>query len=374
MDLKQHFPIPLALSCSFNPENYENAYLRCRAAKRCFWNPSYLCPYVGSVRDPRWGRVMESPGEDPYLNCVMTKAAVQGFQGQSPKEKGKIASCVKHFAGYGAAEGGRDYNWVDISENTLRQYYLPSYKAALDAGAKMVMTSFNVIDGVPSSANKKLFRDILRKEWKFDGTTVSDYAAIHETIINGLAENEEDAAQKCIEAGVDIEMMSTHYINCGKKLVKEGKLSIDLIDQAVRNILNLKNDLGLFENPFKDANPEDEKRLHLCGKHRKMARQAARQSLVLLENNGVLPLKKEAKIGVAGPICRVQILPQEDGLLLPKTAPLLLDALKEKGFQTKSSMTAPLGSMKDQIFDVEDNTEKAAMDLSECDVLISRCG
>ena len=371
---KTAFPIPLALSCSFNPENYENATSVAAAESAASGIHLTFAPMSDLVRDPRWGRVMESPGEDPYLNCVMTKAAVQGFQGQNPKEKGKIASCVKHFAGYGAAEGGRDYNWVDISENTLRQYYLPSYKAALDAGAKMVMTSFNVIDGVPSSANKKLFRDILRKEWKFDGTTISDYAAIHETIINGLAENEEDAAQKCIEAGVDIEMMSTHYINCGKKLVKEGKLSIDLIDQAVRNILNLKNDLGLFENPFKDANPEDEKRLHLCSKHRKMARQAARQSLVLLENNGVLPLKKATKIGVAGPFADTNSASGGWFITAKNGSSSLLAALKEKGFQTKSSMTTPLGSMKDQIFDVEDNTEKAAMDLSDCDVLIAAVG
>lgn len=172
---KTVFPIPLALSCSFNPENYENAASVAAAESSASGIHLTFAPMSDLVRDPRWGRVMESPGEDPYLNCVMTKAAVKGFQGDDPKKKGKIASCVKHFAGYGAAEGGRDYNWVDISENTFRQFYLPSYKAALDAGAKMVMTSFNVIEGIPSSANKKLFRDILRKEWDFDGSRGNHY-------------------------------------------------------------------------------------------------------------------------------------------------------------------------------------------------------
>lgn len=371
---KTAFPIPLALSCSFNPDNYKNATSVAAAESAASGIHLTFAPMADLVRDPRWGRVMESPGEDPYLNCIMTKAAVHGFQGDNPKDKGKIASCVKHFAGYGASEGGRDYNWVDISENTLYQYYLPSYKAALDAGAKMVMTSFNVIDGIPSSANKKLFRNILRKEWNFNGSTISDYAAIHETIINGLAENEEDAAYKCIEAGVDIEMMSTHYMNYGKKLVEEGKLSIELINQAVRNILNLKNDLGLFENPYKDASEEDEKRLHLCEEHRQLARQAARQSLVLLENNGILPLDTKAKIGVAGPFADTNSASGGWFITAKNGSSSLLSALTKRGFNTKSAMTELLGSMEDNIFDVEDRTSEAAESLSDCDILIAAVG
>ena len=163
---KTVFPIPLALGCSFNPENYRNAASVAAAESSASGIQLTFSPMSDLVHDPRWGRVMESPGEDPYLNSLMTAAAVNGFQGNDLKEKGKVASCIKHFAGYGAVEGGREYNWVDLSENTLRQFYLPSYKACLDAGARMVMTSFNVINGVPSSANKMLFRDILRKEWR----------------------------------------------------------------------------------------------------------------------------------------------------------------------------------------------------------------
>lgn len=371
---KTIFPIPLAMSCSFNPENYENAASVAAAESSASGIHLTFAPMSDLVRDPRWGRVMESPGEDTYLNCIMTKAAVHGFQGDNPKEKGKIASCVKHFAGYGAAEGGRDYNWVDISENTLRQFYLPSYKAALDAGARMVMTSFNVIDGIPSSANKKLFRDILRNEWGFDGCTISDYAAVHETIINGIAKDGSDAARQCIEAGVDIEMMSAHYINYGKKLVEEGCLSMELIDQAVRNILNLKNELGLFENPFKDANPEAEKKLHLCKEHREKARQAARQSIVLLKNDGILPLKEEIKIGIAGPFADSENTAGGWAIMAEKNTCTLTDALKSHGFSVITAMAEPLGSMEDQMFDVKDQTDQAVENFADCDILIAAVG
>lgn len=371
---KTIFPIPLAMSCSFNPENYENAASVAAAESSASGIHLTFAPMSDLVRDPRWGRVMESPGEDPYLNCIMTKAAVHGFQGDNPKEKGKIASCVKHFAGYGAAEGGRDYNWVDISENTFRQFYLPSYKAALDAGARMVMTSFNVMDGIPSSANKKLFRDILRNEWGFDGCTISDYAAVHETIINGVAEDGSDAARQCIEAGIDIEMMSAHYINHGKKLVEQGRLSMELIDQAVRNILNLKNELGLFENPFKDANPEAEKKLHLCKEHREKARQAARQSIVLLKNDGILPLKEGIKIGIAGPFAESKNTAGGWAITAEKNTCSLADALKSHGFSVITAMTEPLGSMEDQMFDIKDQTEQAVERFSDCDILIAAVG
>ncbi len=371
---KTIFPIPLAMSCSFNPENYENAASVAAAESSASGIHLTFAPMSDLVRDPRWGRVMESPGEDTYLNCIMTKAAVHGFQGDNPKEKGKIASCVKHFAGYGAAEGGRDYNWVDISENTLRQFYLPSYKAALDAGVRMVMTSFNVIDGIPSSANKKLFRDILRNEWGFDGCTISDYAAVHETIINGIAKDGSDAARQCIEAGVDIEMMSAHYINYGKKLVEEGRLSMELIDQAVRNILNLKNELGLFENPFKDANPEAEKKLHLCKEHREKARQAARQSIVLLKNDGILPLKEGIKIGIAGPFADSENTAGGWAIMAEKNTCTLTDALKSHGFSVITAMAEPLGSMEDQMFDVKDQTDQAVENFADCDILIAAVG
>ena len=371
---KTIFPIPLAMSCSFNPENYKNASAVAASESSASGIHLTFSPMSDLVRDPRWGRVMESPGEDPYLNCIMTEAAVQGFQGDDPKQKGKIASCIKHFAGYGASEGGRDYNWVELSENTLRQFYLPSYKAALDAGAKMVMTSFNVINGVPSSANKKLFQDILRNEWKFNGCTISDFAAVDETIINGLSANSEEAAKNSIEAGVDIEMMSTHYINCGKQLVEDGKLSMELIDRAVRNILNLKNDLGLFENPFKDADPEEEKRLHLCKHHRELARQAARQSAVHLTNNGLLPLKPGTKIGIAGPFADSTDTSGGWALAADRNTSSLSLALQERGFSVVTAMSGPLGSMEDQIFDIEDQTPQAEKAFADCDLILAAVG
>ena len=372
---KTVFPIPLALGCSFNPENYRNAASVAAAESSASGIQLTFSPMSDLVRDPRWGRVMESPGEDPYLNSLMTAAAVNGFQGNDLKEKGKVASCIKHFAGYGAVEGGREYNWVDLSENTLRQFYLPSYKACLDAGARMVMTSFNVINGVPSSANKMLFRDILREEWEFDGSTISDYAAVQETVTNGLARDGKDAAKQCIEAGVDIEMMSTNYLTYGKQLVEEGLLSMDLIDQAVRNILNLKNELGLFENPFKDASEEAEKELHRCPAHRALAQNAAHECVVLLKNdNAVLPLKAGSKIGVAGPFANARNTSGGWSLVAGQNTLTLAESLTERGFSVVSAMDGELGSMDRQIFDVEDHVEEALEVLSGCEIVIAAVG
>ena len=219
-----------------------------------------------------------------------------------------------------------------------------------------------------------MFRDILRNEWGFDGCTISDYAAVHETIINGVAEDGSDAARQCIEAGIDIEMMSAHYINHGKKLVEQGRLSMELIDQAVRNILNLKNELGLFENPFKDANPEAEKKLHLCKEHREKARQAARQSIVLLKNDGILPLKEGIKIGIAGPFAESKNTAGGWAITAEKNTCSLADALKSHGFSVITAMTEPLGSMEDQMFDIKDQTEQAVERFSDCDILIAAVG
>lgn len=372
---KTSFPIPLALSCSFNTENYENATSVAAAESAASGVQLTFAPMSDLVRDPRWGRVMESPGEDPYLNCAMTAAAVRGFSGDDIKKKGKVASCVKHFAGYGASQGGRDYNWVDISSNSFRQYYLASYKAALDAGARMVMTSFNVIDGIPSSANKMLFREILRDEWGFDGATISDYAAVEETIINGLSEDGKDAARRCIEAGVDIEMMSTNYINYGKQLVEEGKLSMELIDAAVRNILNLKNDLGLFENPYKDASEADEEALHLCPEHRRLALQAAQQAIVLLKNeNDTLPLKKGVKIGVAGPFASSDNTSGGWALINGKDESSLAAGFRMAGVEFVTAMDKSVISMSEGIYDIEDEVESAIEAMKDCDVLIAAVG
>lgn len=295
------YPIQLALGCSFNMELIKEC--SAMAAKECSVDGVHLtfAPMVDLVRDARWGRVMESTGEDPYLNCLTTKAQVEGYQGDLGKHK--VAGCVKHFAAYGAAEAGLDYNTVDMSERTLREYYLPAYKAAVDAGVKSVMTSFNIVDGVPAVANKWLVDDVLRKEWGFDGVVISDFNAVREVIVHGAATDLKEAGEKSINATVDIEMMSNAYASCGEELVKQGKISIKQIDKAVMRVLKLKQELGLFENPYRDADPELSKQIILCKEHRELARKMAEESAVLLKNDGILPISKDVEsIAVIGPL------------------------------------------------------------------------
>ncbi len=259
-----------------------------------------FAPMVDLVRDPRWGRVMESSGEDPYLNGEMAAATVKGFQGDMGKYN--IAACVKHYAAYGGAEAGRDYNTVDMSERTLRQYYLPPYKAAVDAGVKMVMTAFNIVDGVPCAGNKWLVKDILRDEWGFDGVVISDYSAFEEMRNHGNCKDRKDCAYLAMEATEDIEMMSPCYAHHLKELVEEGKISIEQIDNAVLRVLKLKEELGVFENPYRSVNVEEAARVQVGPEHRALARYASEQSAVLLKNDGILPLSKDIKsVAVIGP-------------------------------------------------------------------------
>ena len=215
-------------------------------------------PMVDLVRDARWGRVMESTGEDPYLNSVYARALVEGYQGELSDgmsgvgKSGKVAACVKHFAAYGAPVAGRDYNTVEIGDRSLRDEYLPSYKAAIDAGCESLMTSFNVINRIPSSGNGYLMRKVLREEWKYEGVVISDWAAINELVFHRIAENEKEAAYLAIKAGVDIDMCTRCSSGHLKELVDEGRIEESLIDESVFRVLNLKNKLGLFENPYKD--------------------------------------------------------------------------------------------------------------------------
>ena len=302
--LKTIYPIPLGQGATFEPELSE----RCAqmAAKEAAVSGLHVTfsPMVDLVRDARWGRVMESTGEDPYLNSLFAEAMVKGYQGEKSDDLRKpyrIAACVKHFAGYGAPTAGRDYNTVELSRHTLKEFYLPSYKAGIDAGAALVMTSFNTIDGVPATGNKWLMRDILRNEMGFDGVLISDWAAIEEIIYHGYCADRKEAAVRAAKAGVDIDMMTGIYSEhlCG--LVREGEIPESLVDEAVYRILKLKNKLGLFENPYKDADEVKEKEVILCGEHRELAREAARKSFVLLKNEGVLPLSREKKTAYIGP-------------------------------------------------------------------------
>ena len=298
---KTIFPIPLGQGATFEPELSEKC--AAVAAKEAAVSGLHVtfAPMTDLVRDARWGRVMESTGEDPYLNGLFCAGMVRGFQGDDLKEPYKIASCVKHFAGYGAPTAGRDYNTVELSEHTFRDFYLPSYKAGIDAGAAMVMTSFNTVNGVPATGNKKLMRGILRDEMGFDGVLISDWAAIEEIIYHGYCADREEAAVRSAEAGVDIDMMTGIYCENLCRLVREGKLSEDLIDESCMRILELKNKLGLFENPYKDADAEKEKAYNLCPEHRALAKKAAEESFVLLKNDGVLPLDTSKKIAFVGP-------------------------------------------------------------------------
>ena len=299
--LKTIYPIPLGQGATFEPELAE----RCAqmAAKESAVSGLHVTfsPMVDLVRDARWGRVMESTGEDPYLNSLFAEAMVRGYQGENLQEPYRIAACVKHFAGYGAPTAGRDYNTVELSRHTLKEFYLPAYKAGIDAGAALVMTSFNTIDGVPATGNKWLMRKVLREEMGFDGVLISDWAAIEEIIYHGYCADRKEAAVRAAQAGVDIDMMTGIYSEHLCKLVREGEVPEALVDEAVYRILELKNKLGLFENPCKDADAEKEKTVILCQEHRALAREAARKSFVLLKNEEVLPLQKGQKTAYIGP-------------------------------------------------------------------------
>ncbi|MCP0888091.1 beta-glucosidase BglX [Ligilactobacillus sp. WILCCON 0076] len=299
---KTIYPIPLGLGATWNPNLIEKAFQNTAHEAASSGNHVTFAPMVDVVHDARWGRVLESPGEDPLLNAKFAKAMVSGFQKDLDKGSGQV-SCVKHFAAYGAAEGGREYNSADMSISNLFQNYLPPYKAAVDAGAKMVMTSLNTLNGIPATADKALLVELLRKSWAFSGTIISDYASIFELIKHGFAADQEDATQKAFDATVDIDMKSPCYANNLPKLVEDGRLSLDRLDEAVWRILTLKNELGLFEDPFKRVSIEQEKKSLLTDSKRKLARQVAAESLVLLKNNdNVLPLNPKAqKIALIGP-------------------------------------------------------------------------
>ena len=294
------FPIPLAIGCSWN---LENAILCGQvSAKEAALSGVHVTfsPMVDLVRDPRWGRVMESTGEDTYLNGEFGKAFVKGYQGDFTS-KYNIASCVKHFAAYGAVEAGREYNTVDLSDRQLKEYYLPSYKESIDQGAKMVMTSFNTINGIPASGNKYLMRDILRDDFNFDKIVISDWGAVLELMVHSVAANEKEVATKAIEAGVDIEMMTSCYNNELEELVREGRIQEQLIDEAVLRILELKKELGLFDNPYGIVDDEKARQIYACEEHRQAVKSVAKESIVLLKNEQVLPLSQDKKIAVIGP-------------------------------------------------------------------------
>lgn len=296
------FPIPLGLGATWDVAAAEKmAEISAKEAAVSGLHVTFS-PMVDLVRDPRWGRVMESTGEDPFLNSRFAEAFVKGYQGEDlTHDFMRVAACVKHFAAYGAAIAGRDYNTVNMSERQLRESYLPGYHAAIQAGAKLVMTSFNTVDGIPATGNKWLFRVVLRDDLGFEGTVISDWGAISEMIPHGVAANEKEAAELAIKAGVDIEMMTSTYSHYLAELIAEGRIDAGLVDEAVLRILELKNDLGLFENPYRGADETAEAALILCEDHRQAAREIAEKAIVLLKNEAVLPLKATEKVALVGP-------------------------------------------------------------------------
>jgi beta-glucosidase len=296
------FPIPLAQACAWEPELFERTEAisaRETAAVGIDWT---FAPMVDLARDPRWGRIAEGFGEDPWLGALYAAACVHGFQGTNIAAPDRVVACLKHYAGYGAAEGGRDYNTTEISEYTLRNFYLPQFKAGVDAGAWTLMSAFNCLSGMPASANRHTLTEILRDEWKFRGFVISDWDSVNELISQGVAADGAEAARLALTAGVDMEMVSSNYHNSLPELIKQGKVPESAVDEAVRRILTVKFAKGLFDKPYVDES------LYLTAFLKPdalaLAREAAAKSCVLLKNeNGALPISHQAKtIALIGPL------------------------------------------------------------------------
>ncbi len=325
------FPIPVAMSCAWDPELIKQVAAMSAheaAVEGVDWT---FAPMIDIARDPRWGRIAEGYGEDTWLASVLAAAAVRGFQGSDLSNAASLAACLKHYVAYGAAEGGRDYNTSEVSRRTLREVYLPPFKSGIDAGAATLMSAFNEISGIPATGCRYALTEVLKDEWGFDGYVVSDWSSIQEMINHGFAEDSAEAVSKALIAGVDMDMKDGLYFSQLPRLVQEGEIPEELLDQAVRRILRVKFRKGLFEHPYIDpdlaeAGPTNEQKLQV-------AREVAARSMVLLKNDGLLPLDKNIKsVALIGPF----IENQKDMLGCwyaagePKDVVTLLDGVKEK--------------------------------------------
>ena len=299
------FPIPLGLSCTWDMKAIEES-ARIAAVEASADGISWtFSPMVDVSRDPRWGRVSEGNGEDPFLGAAIARAMIRGYQGKDMSRNDEIMACVKHFALYGASEAGRDYNTVDMSRQRMFNEYMLPYQAAVEAGVGSVMASFNEVDGVPATGSKWLMTDVLRKQWGFDGFVVTDYTGINEMIDHGMGDQQTVAAL-ALNAGVDMDMVSDAFSGTLKKSVEEGKVSAAAIDAACRRILEAKYKLGLFDNPYKYCDVNRPKKQIFTKEHRAIARKTASESFVLLKNEGVLPLSKKGTIAVVGPLANTR--------------------------------------------------------------------
>lgn len=299
------FPIPLGLSCTWDMKAIEES-ARIAAVEASADGISWtFSPMVDVSRDPRWGRVSEGNGEDPFLGAAIARAMIRGYQGKDMSRNDEIMACVKHFALYGASEAGRDYNTVDMSRQRMFNEYMLPYQAAVEAGVGSVMASFNEVDGVPATGSKWLMTDVLRKQWGFDGFVVTDYTGINEMIDHGMGD-QQTVASLALNAGVDMDMVSDAFSGTLKKSVEEGKVSAAAIDAACRRILEAKYKLGLFDDPYKYCDVNRPKKQIFTKEHRAIARKTASESFVLLKNEGVLPLSKKGTIAVVGPLANTR--------------------------------------------------------------------
>lgn len=296
------FPIPLGLASSWDLNLIEHT-ARIAAEESATDGLNWtFSPMVDISRDPRWGRIAEGAGEDPYLGSLIAKAMVKGYQGKNLKDNTSIMACIKHFALYGAVEAGRDYNTVDMDRVTMYNFYLPPYKAAVDAGAASLMTSFNEVESVPATANKWLLTDVLRKQWGFKGFVVTDYTAINEMIAHGMGDSAK-VAELAFKAGVDMDMVSEAFVTYLKKLFQQKKITQQEIDDACRRILEAKYKLGLFDDPYKNLHKDDTKKTIFTESNVRYAREASENSMVLLKNDSnILPLQKSGTIALIGPL------------------------------------------------------------------------
>ena len=289
------YPVPLAMACTFNLKLIEDCAELAATEARYDGVDVTFSPMVDLGLDARWGRVMEGAGEDPYWSGEVGKAMIRGYH------RGGIACCVKHFAGYGAAEAGREYNTTDISERNLREYYLRAYRACLEEQPELFMSSFNLLNGKPILGHKEIMLDLLRKEWGFDGVVISDFGAVEELHEHGYCETGKDCASVALSSGLDIEMGSSVYASYLPELVRTGVVSEEQIDEAVLRVLELKNKLGMYENPERNTDLQKRAEVTLSESGRALSRRAVEEGSVLLKNNGVLPLKENAKIALVGP-------------------------------------------------------------------------
>lgn len=344
---KTIFPIPLAESCSWDMEAIELAASIAAAEAAAAGLHWTFAPMVDITREPRWGRILEGAGEDPYLGSLIARARVRGFQGNNFDNVDKVMACVKHYAAYGAPIAGRDYNTVDMSERVFRDIYLPPYAAAVDEGAMTVMTAFNDYDGIPATANKWLLQDVLRKELGFDGFVVTDYTSINEMVNHGYAVDDAHAGELAVNAGVDMDMQGAVFSRFLKESVVSERVLEKTINTAVKRILEAKFALGLFEDPYRFSNEERERKVVMSESNLAAARDIARKSIVLLKNEkDILPLSKSQSIALVGPLAdeKIQLLGSWSGAGEGESCISVLEALTERSKRDGFRLTHAKGA------------------------------